>query len=151
MCVRSWRPLETGWGEMAGLGPPLKPWPCSWAGAIGRLSRTSRDARTHGPGNGTVAAGLRLYRRMIEERQSSRTAQRLVMCKAARVQDSNVVARVRGIRVLSLKCTATLQRDMCCARVLGHGEPLEAHELKNATLQGEPIRGSRPLETVVAQ
>ena len=24
--------LETGWGEKAGLGPPLKPWPGSWAG-----------------------------------------------------------------------------------------------------------------------
>lgn len=37
------------------------------------------------------------------------------------------------------------------ARVLGHAEPLDAHELKSATLQGNLSELTRPLETVVAQ
>ena len=37
------------------------------------------------------------------------------------------------------------------ARVLGHAEPLDAHELKGATEQGTLSERSRPLETVVAQ
>jgi hypothetical protein len=35
-----------------------------------------------------------------------------------------------------------LSRPMRCTRVLGDDEPLDAHELKNTTMQGGPIVGT---------
>lgn len=54
-------------------------------------------------------------------------------------------ARVEDPEVFKVDCTAT--PDMRCARVFGHDEPLDAHKLKNATMQGSLSEASRPLET----